>query len=123
MTFAPFGNIDLQPMYDYLKVLDVNKTFALETGKFLYKHENNLIVPNIGGYFETDPYINRHSYGLRSRSANAPTRLVSRIKTSEKSLQIRGKKLMTSLPSDIRQANSFCIFKRMYKEYLLGNNE
>ena len=72
MTFAPFGNIDLQPMYDFLKVLNVNDTFALETGKFQYKFENDLIAPTIGGYFEVDPFVNQHDYGLRSRSNNIP---------------------------------------------------
>ncbi len=47
MTFAPFGNIDLQPIYDYLKVLNVDKTFLLETGKFLFKYNCNQIIPKI----------------------------------------------------------------------------
>lgn len=123
MTFAPFGNIDLQPMYDFVKVLDVNKTFSLETGKFMYKQENLLIAPQIGGYFETDPYVNQHGYGLRSRSLNIPTRIVRRTKSSEKSLQIRGKKLIDCLPVEIKNAESFGIFKKMYKTFLLENNE
>ena len=39
MVFAPCGNIDLTPAYDYLKILDVAKIFMLETGKFHYKFE------------------------------------------------------------------------------------
>jgi len=37
MVSAPFGNIDLNPAYDYLKILNVTKTFLLETGKYHYK--------------------------------------------------------------------------------------
>ena len=33
MVFAPFGNIDLNPAYEFLKILNVTKTFLLETGK------------------------------------------------------------------------------------------
>ena len=123
MTFAPYGNIDLQPMYDFLKVLDINQTFALETGKLMYKQENSLIAPQIGGYFETDPYVNQHSYGLRSRSLNIPSRIVSRTKFSENSLQFRGKKLFDSLPVELKNAESFPIFKKMYKTLLIEDNE
>ena len=122
MTFAPFGNIDLQPMYDYLKVLDIDKTFMLETGKFMFKSENGLMTPHIGGYFEIDPHVNLHSYGLRSRSANIPTRLVAHKKLSEKSLQIRGKKLMKTFPSDILNSESFNIFKYSLKNFLLNED-
>ena len=122
MTFAPYGNINLQPIYDYLKVLNIYKIFQMESGKFLYKFYNNEIIPTIGGFFETDPFANQHSYGLRSRSANVPTRLVKQTKSSEKSLQIRGPKLWRSIPDDISSSESFSIFKRAFKEYLLTNN-
>ena len=112
MTFAPLGNIDLQPIYDYLKVLNIDQLFSLETGKLLYKLNKNQIIPNIGGYFEIDPYVNQHDYGLRSRSTNAPTRLVCRTKSSEKSLQVRGLKLWQSLPSEVTDSESLNIFKK-----------
>ena len=122
MTFAPYGNIDLQPMYDYLKVLNVQKTFLFETGKFLYKHNNDETFPTIGGYFEADPYVNLHSYGLRSRSANVPTRLVCHAKSSEKSLQFRGPKLWHSIPSETTNSESLGLFKKNLKAYLLEND-
>ncbi len=122
MTFAPFGNIDLQPIYNYLKVMNVKNTFLFETGKFLYKHNNDATFPTIGGYFEADQYVNQHSYGLRSRSANVPTRLVCHTKCSDKSLQIRGPKLWQSLPSTITSTESLSIFKRNLKTYLLEND-
>ena len=34
MVSAPFGNIDLQPAYDYLGILDVSKLYMLETAKY-----------------------------------------------------------------------------------------
>ena len=74
MTFAPFGNIDLNPIFDFLQVLDLSKMISFELGKFLYKKHNALIPAHcLGDYFEADPFANNHSYGLRSRTANAPT--------------------------------------------------
>ncbi len=123
MTFAPFGNINLQPIYDYLKVLSVKDTFLFETGKFLFKHNNDETFPTIGGYFEADPFVNQHSYGLRSRSANVPTRLVCQTKSSDKSLQIRGPKLWERLPSETTSSESLSIFKRNLKAFLLENDQ
>ena len=101
----------------------VNKTFLLETGKLLYKLHTNQIIPKVGGYFEIDPYVNQHTYGLRSRTANVPTRLVYHTKSSENSLQIRGCKLWQSLPSDITNSESLHIFKRKFKTFLLETED
>ena len=37
ITFAPFGRVDLELIYGYLKILDVEKVFYLETSKYMYK--------------------------------------------------------------------------------------
>ena len=64
MTFAPYGNIDLNPAYDYLKVLDVAQIYMLETGKFHYKFKKDLLPTVIGNYFETSAdSIIQHNYG------------------------------------------------------------
>ena len=52
MLFAPFGRIDLDPLYDYLKILDVDKVKMLETSKFMYKQKNNAFPVTIAYYFE-----------------------------------------------------------------------
>ena len=59
MTFAPFGNLDLTPMYDFLKVLNIQQIFLLECGKFQYKFHSNLLPITISGYFLEDPFVNR----------------------------------------------------------------
>ena len=119
LTFAPFGHIDLQPMFDHLKVLNVKQIFSLETGKFLFKSKNNMLPISIGGYFEPDPFVNQHNYGLRSRTSNQPIRLVCRTKSGEKSLQIRGEKFWNDLPELLKESESFCLFKKNLKKYLL----
>ena len=122
MTFAPFGNIDLQPMCNFLKVLNVKQIFQLETGKFLYKFHSNLLPISIGGYLQTDPYVNRHSYGLRSRTFNQPTRLVRHSRFAENSLQTKGAKMWEDIPDEIKESQSFMIFKRTFKNFLLLPN-
>ena len=66
MTFAPFGRIELEPLYEYLKVLKVKEVFLLETGKFMYKMENNLLPVSIGDYFQPRKQ-NNSGYNLRTR--------------------------------------------------------
>ena len=41
MTFAPFGRIDLKPIYRELKVLDVKDTLFLENSKHMFKLKND----------------------------------------------------------------------------------
>ena len=37
MTFAPFGPLDLKPIYKELEILNLQQTFCFEKGKFMYK--------------------------------------------------------------------------------------
>ena len=77
MTFAPFGNLDLNPAYEYLKILDVTKTFLLETGKYHFKLVNHPLPTVIGNYFDTSArQAVRHTYSLRSLSSNRPPRFI-----------------------------------------------
>ena len=127
MTFAPFGNIDLNPIYEFLNVLNLDQIFSFEFGKFLYRFYQNLL-PNsaIGTYFESDPYVNNHSYGLRSRTANIPARLVSRTKFAEKSIQFSGLKFWNNIPSYIQSSDSLNIFKSTFRKFLIegsGQND
>ena len=60
MVSAPFGNIDLQPAYDYLGILDVSKLYMLETAKYHFKFVNNLLPTQIGNYFTTQSVTHTH---------------------------------------------------------------
>ena len=81
---------------------------------------NSIIPPSsLGNYFEEDPFVNHHSYGLRSRTNNIPTRLVRRTKFAEKSTQINGLKFWNKIPENIQKSDSTQIFKKSYKKYLI----
>ena len=120
MVFAPFRNIDLNPAYDYLKILNVPKIFMLETGKFQYKYEKNLLPTEIGNYFKTSAdNVNQHNYGLRSRNNDKAPRFISRSKIGEKSIQFKGNQIWNNMPLDIKKSESLSIFKSVYKKFLL----
>ena len=107
MTFAPYGNIDLNPIYEYLQILNLDQMVTFEMGKFLYKIKHSLLPQNsLGNYFEPDPYVNQHSYGLRSRTNNVPTRLLCHTKFAEKSDEIGGLKLWNKIPEEIKYSIS-----------------
>ena len=124
MTFAPYGNIDLGPIYEFLKVMNLEQTYSFEVGKFLYKSHHNLLpTSSLGNYFEPDPFVNLHSYSLRSRTTNVPTRLVRRTKFADKSIQIGGLQIWEKIPVQIQNANTLNIFKKNFKQFLLDFEE
>ena len=128
MTFAPYGNIDLHPIYEFLQILNMDQIFSFELGKFLYKCNKNIYPSSsLGNYFEIDPHVNHHSYGLRSRTANVPTRRVTRTKFADKSTQIGGLKTWNKIPEYIQNSESLNVFKQSYKSYLMepfdGHND
>ena len=104
MTFAPFGALDLKPVYQHLKLLELSKICQLETGKFEFKSQKGLLPVQIGNYFEDSSTQEiHHSYGLRSRSRNdAPPRFLSESKIGEKSLQFRKSQLWKTLSTEIK---------------------
>ena len=120
MVFAPYGNIDLNHAYNYLKILDVAKIYMLETGKFHYKLKKDLLPTEIGNYFKTsaDNEI-QHDYGLRSRANNRAPRFFSLSKIGEKSIQYKGNQIWNAMPLDIKKSESLSIFKSAYKKFLL----
>ena len=120
MVSAPFGNIDLKPAYEYLKLLDIPQIFYLETGKHHFKLSKGLLPTQIGNYFNNSTDIQiQHTYGLRSRSRLDPPRIFSQSKTGEKSIQYKGSQIWNILPQDIKSCESFSKFKNAYKKFLI----
>ena len=119
MTFAPFGRVDLKPIYDCLKILDVKNVFLLETSKFLYKSKNDLLPTIIGNYFEVQR--NNRLPNLRPRNISSPE-IIIRLVSGEKSIQYRGVKVWENIPDQIKTSESFISFKKKFKSYLLEND-
>ena len=66
MFFAPFGRVDLKPLYDCLEILNLSEIYSLETGKFIYKSKTGLLpISNIANHFERRVGA-QHQHNLRS---------------------------------------------------------
>ena len=119
MTFAPFGNIDVDSIYKYLDIPKVPQIFDLETGKFVYKLQKDLLPnSNIANYFEYRNANVTHSYNLRPRKT-AMRNISFNSVHGEKSIQCRGAKIWNEMPEEIRDSASLNIFKKHYKAFLM----
>ena len=118
MLFAPFGRIDLDPLFDYLKILDVDKVKMLETSKFMYKQKNNALPVTIANYFEQKSGPPTHSYSLRKRE-KVVFRISPRLASGKNSIQYHGEELWNEIPQMIKNCNSLVKFKKSMKLYLI----
>ena len=123
MTNAPFGNIDLNPAYTQLGILKVSKIHSLEAAKFHFKSVNNLLPIKIGNFFLTSAQQEiQHSYGLRNRNRIQSPRFFFNSITGKKSIQFTGSKIWEDMPEEIKNSESFTIFKKSFKKYLLEDH-
>ena len=118
ITFAPFGRVDVEPLYKELFILDVGDTFILETCKFMYRFKKNLLPTDIAIYF-THPLSSKpkSSYNLRPRKT--PSRIETRLRSSENSIHIRGELIWDYVPEVSRSSKSLQIFKQTIKNSLV----
>ena len=117
MTFAPFGRVDLKPIFKELKILDVKCTNVLEKSKYMYKSKNHLLPVTIANHFEESSQVESHSYNLRS--TGRPRSVVTRLLSSEKSIQISGERLWNKIPDSTKLFSSLSTFKRDMKSLLI----
>ena len=107
-------------IHKQLEILQVSKVHSLEVGKFHFKSVKGLLPVQIGNFFPTSANQEiHHSYGLRSRRSNQPPRFAFNSITGKKSIQFIGSKIWQELPEDVKNSDSFTIFKKSYKKYLL----
>ena len=118
ITFAPFGRVDLHPLYSCLKILDVDKVKYLEISKYLYKLKKNLLPTKIGGFFEVKNNCPTHSYSLRNRERPV-SQIVPRLASGQNSIQYRGEQIWDEIPEIIQNCSSLNKFKKAMKLNLL----
>ena len=137
MSFTYSDRTDLEPIFSDLKVLSLKNVFRLETAKYMYKLKNDLLPTVIGNYFETrsEYCMNpapRYKFRKRKymwqinpaprykfRKRNKTNKIDTRLKSSEKSIQIRGEKIWSEIPESLRKKKSINSFKKHYKSVLL----
>ena len=122
MSFAPFGHIQINPIYECLGILNVDKTFKLETAKFIFKSINGLLpLSSIASHFELEAPI-AHNYNTRQRNSRSN---IIEFSTSygKKSIQFRKTEALSNIPADIRNSRSLKTFKNHYKKYLNSSTD
>ena len=118
MSFSPFGRVEIQPMFDFFKILNFDQIFAFESGKFVYKSKKSLLpLSTIASHFTREVSGQRHS--VRNRNAGpsvVPFELLSTY--AQKSIQHRTAKLWDEIPITVRNLEFFGSFKQQYKNHL-----
>ena len=121
MSFAPFGRLDTKPIFQHLKLLNVEETFLLETSKFIYKNKNGLLpISSIAHHFDRPISNSNRTLRLRSHPTVAPYNLLSSF--AKKSIQVRASQIWQDIPPTIQNYPLFSTFKRIYKHYLIEND-
>ena len=101
MCFAPFGKIDLAPLFEIIEILKINQIYLLETGKFVFKEKNNLLPVSIAKHFDIRQ-TPEHRYNLRQRNEIRGPDLIHRTLLGENSIQKRGHEVWNKIPDDIK---------------------
>ena len=118
MCFAPFGKIDLAPLYEILEILKVNQIYLLEAGKFIFKEKRNMLPVSIAKHFDIRN-TPQHTYDLRPRNETRGPDLIHRTLLGEKSIQKRGHDTWSKIPDEIKSIDSPIFFKKKLKIFLL----
>ena len=120
ITFAPFGPLDLEPIYRDLELLNLNQTVLLERAKFMFKRKNNLLPTTIANFFATESRPESR-YNLR-RTPNNGLCFRSNLEVGKKSIQNIGEILWSELPPYLKDSESLKMFKKYYKSHLIGTD-
>ena len=123
ITFAPLGRLDTSIIFDHLQILPIVKLFLFEAGKFIYKSKKNILpLPTIATHFNQNHPIS-HGHFTRNRSNRnrsvVPLSLLSIF--AQKSIQNKTDRIWSDIPVDIQHAESFNVFKCLFKKHLLNN--
>ena len=116
ISFAPFGNIDLQPIYEILEILNIEQTYILEVGKFAYRDKNNLVPTQVAKFFEISRTENTR---ITRQSTRSSERILNQTTFGAKSIQKAIVEGWETIPEEIRNSPWFNSFKRMYKCHLI----
>ncbi len=117
MTFAPYGPLDLVPIYRELDFLNLRQTFLHERGKFIFKKEKDLLPTTIANYFQ-EGAPTEHNYNLRQRNNNS-NNFRSNTTMGKKSIQNEGKVFWNKLPQNLKDIESPIAFKKLLKSFLI----
>ena len=114
MTFAPFGRVDLDPVYRDLKILGLPELHFLEKAKFMHKYNNGKLPSLFNNYFQINTTVS-HSYNLRRINYFRPILSVY----SEKMIKHTGMAIWDTVPDEIKIISNIKSFAyRLRKDIL-----
>ena len=102
-----------KPLFANLQILDVFSIYSVQVSSFMYLHHDALPI-SFTQIFHTGNQI--HHYSTRYSDFYRPQTCRTNIKKN--SILFRGPRIWNSLPSNIKNAPAFNIFKRVIKPFL-----
>ena len=116
MTFAPFGKVDLDPVYRDLKILGLPEMNFLEKAKFMHKYKNGKLPIIFDEYFQNSEVVS-HSYNLRRITPQRP--ILSSY--AEKMIRHNGIAIWNAVPEELKTIENIKTFSfRIKKDILLA---
>ena len=115
MKFLPFGSCDLKPIYEELKILQVDDIYRLELGKFMYKFNNDLLPENFQEYFKYVRSIHHHNTRMSSNLCMYPIK--TNTKFSKSTLKYKGVEIWNSIPLKVKTLPSIKSFSNKLKTF------
>ena len=96
--------------------------FFFETSKFIFKFKNGTLpLQTIATHFRRNSTPLEHRYFTRNRFDNTPSIPINLMSTyAQKSIQMKADRIWLDIPSDLRQAESFNIFKYYLKIHFIS---
>ena len=114
MTFAPFGKVDLDPVYRDLKILGLPEMHFLEKAKFMHKYKNGKLPTIFDNYFQNNETVT-HSYNLRRINPQRP--ILSSY--AEKMILHNGLAIWNAVPDEIKSIENIKTFSFRIKQDIL----
>ena len=114
MSFSPFGQVDLKPLYEILEILRVEEIYTLEVAKFTFKQKNRTLPDNLAGYFKIEASVSN-----RRKKHQVKYRVLSNTASGTKSIQQKSIEIWDQVPEEIKDALSMKSFKNMLKSHLI----
>ena len=114
MTFAPFGKVDLDPVYKDLKILGLPEMHFLEKAKLMHKYHNGMLPEIFKDYFQNNATVS-HSYNLRRVRPQQP--ILSCY--AEKMIKHNGVDIWNTVPDKIKTMSNIKTFSFNLKKDIL----
>ena len=109
---------DNQELLNQLGWLNVRQLFSLDLGVFVFKDINGLIPDQFNEMLSKSNSIHSHS----TRAAATDSLFIERtnLTARQKAISVSGSKLLNEILFDIRNSQSFNVFRKKYRDLING---